>query len=315
MAATNGEIRFAGRGLDDSNFTYDGIDATSVANQTQRPWARLAIPALDVRQQSSRVDIALATARGSRDGALQVAVVSSAGTNQFHGRLFEFLRNNIFDAPEPSWASNGQRQQPLRLNQFGGSLGGPIVRDKTFFYLASEAYRQVWGYPTSGDVPSTAFKASIPASSPVYAIVNAYPGAGPKTTLTPYTPLNDPGDPNYANYDLLTCACTQEVNESSAMLRIDQHFFQPKTSAFMRFNYDRSVNTQPVSAAATDLQQRVTTPINGAVEVLHVFRPNLTNEVKFRFNRSSSNTYNSGAVDSVLSDCDLDGARAGICCP
>ncbi len=289
-------IRFAGRGLDDSNFTYDGVDATNVANQTQRAWARLAIP-LDAIAEF-RVDTLLTTAEGGATGGAQLAVVSRSGTNQFHGRLFEFLRNDIFDAPEPSWASNGQTQQPLRLNQFGGSLGGPVVRDKTFFYLASESNRQVWGYPTSGNVPSAAFRASIPSTSPAFALVNAYPGAGSHTVLTPYTPANDPGDPFYANYDLLTCACKQVVFENSQMLRVDQRF-TARTTGFFRFNYDRSVNTQPVSAAATDLQQRVTTPINGAVELLHVFSPYLTNEAKFGFNRSSSNTYNSGGTGSA----------------
>jgi hypothetical protein len=290
-------IRFAGRGLDDSNFTYDGVDATNVANQTQRAWARLAIP-LDAISEF-RVDALSATAEEGATGGAQLAVVSSGGTNQFHGGLFEFLRNNIFDAPEPSWASNGKtQQQPLRLNQFGGSLGGPIIHEKTFFFLASEAYRQVWGYPTSGDVPSAAFKATIPVSSPVYPIVNAYPGAGPKTFLTPYTPETDPGDPHYADYDLLTCSCTQEVNENSSMLRIDQRFSASSTG-FLRFNYDRSVNTQPVSATATDLQQRVSTPINGVVEFLRVFNPNLTNEAMFGFNRSTSNTYNSSLTDAV----------------
>ncbi len=289
-------IRFAGRGLDDSNFTYDGVDATNIVNQTQRAWARLSIP-LDAIAEF-RVDTLLATAEEGATGGAQLAVISPSGTNRFHGRLFEFLRNNVFDAPEPSWASNGESQQPLRLNQFGGSLGGPIVHDKTFFYLASEAYRQGWGYPVSGDVPSAAFKATVPSSSPVYAIVNAYPGAGPKTFLTPYTPANDPGDPNYANYDLLTCSCTQVVNENSAMLRLDQRF-SAKTTGFMRFNYDRSANTQPVSAAATDLQQRVTTPVNGALELLHIFSANLTNEAKFGYNRATSNTYNSSKTGSV----------------
>jgi Carboxypeptidase regulatory-like domain len=289
-------IRFAGRGLDDSNFTYDGVDATNIANQTQRAWARLSIP-LDAIAEF-RVDTLLATAEEGATGGAQLAVISPSGTNRFHGRLFEFLRNNILDAPEPSWASNGEAQQPLRLNQFGGSLGGPVVHDKTFFYVASEAYRQVWGYPVSGDVPSAAFKATVPISSPVYGIVNAYPGAGPRTFLTPYTPANDPGDPNYANYDLLTCSCTQTVNENSAMLRLDQHF-SARTTGFMRFNYDRSVNTQPVSAAATDLQQRVTTPVNGVLELLHIFSPTLTNEAKFGFNRATSNTYNSSKTGSV----------------
>ena len=289
-------VRFAGRGLDDSNFTYDGIDETSIINQTQRAWARLSIP-LDAIAEF-RVDTLLATADEGATGGAQLAVTSPSGTNRFHGRLFEFLRNNYFDAPEPLWASNGEAQQPLRLNQFGGSLGGPIVHDKTFFYLASEAYRQVWGYPVSGDVPSAAFKATIPSSSPVYGIVNAYPGAGPKTFLTPYTPANDPGDPNYADYDLLTCSCTQVVNENSVLLRIDQHF-SAKTTGFMRFNYDRSVDTQPVSTAATNLEQRVSSPVNGALELLHIFSPTLTNEVKFGFNRATDNTYNSSPTSSI----------------
>ncbi len=289
-------IRFAGRGLDDSNFTYDGVDATNVANQTQRAWARLAIP-LDAIAQF-RVDTLLSTAEGGATGGAQLALVSSAGTSEFHGRLFEFFRNNVFDAPEPNWASNGEAQQPLRLNQFGGSLGGPVVREKTFFFLASEAYRQVWGYPTSGVVPSAAFKASIPNSSPVYALVNAFPSAEPKAVLTPFTPQSDPGDAFYANYALLTCACTQTVNENSFMLRLDQRFTS-KTTGFIRSNYDHSVNTQPVSAAATDLQQRVTTPLNGAVELLHIFNTHLVNEAKFGFNRATSNTYNSGETGSV----------------
>ena len=277
-------VRFAGRGLDDSNFTYDGIDETSIINQTQRPWARLSIPLDGIAE--FRVDTLLATADEGATGGAQLAVTSPSGANHFHGRLFEFLRNNYFDAPEPLWASNGEAQQPLRLNQFGGSLGGPIVHDKTFFYIASEAYRQVWGYPVSGDVPSAAFKATVPSSSPVDGIVNAYPGTGPKTFLTPYTPANDPGDPYYADYDLLTCSCTQVVNESSVLLRIDQHF-SSRTTGFMRFNYDRSVDTQPVSTSATNLEQRVSTPVNGVLEMLHTFSDTLTNEVKFGFNRST----------------------------
>jgi Carboxypeptidase regulatory-like domain/TonB dependent receptor len=282
-------IRFAGRGLDDSNWTYDGIDATSVVNQTQRPWVRLAIP-LDAIQEF-RVDSLLASAEEGATGGPQLNVTSPSGTNQFHGNLFEFLRNSAFDAPLPDWASNGEKQQPLRLNQFGGSLGGPIKRDKTFFFLSSEAYRQNWGYPVSGDVPSASLIATVPTSSPIFPIINGFPKAGPRTTLTPFTPATDPGDPNFADYDLLTCACTQVVNENAAMLRLDQHFSE-KTTGFLRFNYDRSVDTQPLSASATDLQQRVSTPVNGALELLHIFSPNLVNETKFGFNRATSNTYN-----------------------
>ena len=82
------------------------------------------------------------------------------------------------------------------------------------------------------------------------------------------------------------------------MLRLDQRF-SARDTGFLRFNYDRSVNTQPVSTAATDLQQRVTTPINGVVEYLRILSPYLTNEAKFGFNRATSNTYNSSDTGSV----------------
>src|ERR1700723_2927457 len=97
-----------------------------------------------------------------------------------------------------------------------------------------------------------------------------------------------PSDPNI---DLLTCSCTQVVNESSAMLRLDHHF-SARTTGFMRFNYDRSVDTQPLSAASTNLQQKVSSPVNRQLELLHIFSPKLTDEARFGFNRSSSNTYN-----------------------
>jgi hypothetical protein len=273
-------VRFAGRGLDDSNFTYDGVDATNIVNQTQRQWVRLSIP-LDAITEF-RVDTMTSTAEVGATGGAQLDVTSPSGTNAFHGRLFEYLRNDAFDAPLPLWASNGESEQPLRLNQFGGSLGGPIVRSKTFFFLASEIYRQNWGYPVSGDVPSPAFIATVPDTSPVYGIIHGYPGASPKNILTP---TSDP------DIDLLTCACTQVVNEGSAMMRLDQHF-SAKTTGFMRFNYDRSVDTQPLSASATDLQTKVSAPINGALELLHVFNPKLVNEAKFGFNRSTDNQYN-----------------------
>jgi hypothetical protein len=282
-------IRFAGRGTDDENYTYDGVDATNVVNQAQRPWVRLAIP-LDAIQEF-RVDALMATAESGGTGGPQLAVSSPSGTNQLHGRAFEYLRNDVFDAAIPEWASGDKPQQPLRLNQFGGSVGGPVVHDKTYFFLASEAYRQNWGYPVIGYVPDPAFRQTVARDSLIYAIMNAYPVAGPRTTLTPTSgPGSDP------NVDQISCQCTQVVNENSAMLRMDQHF-SARTTGFMRFNYDRSVNTQPFSVAATDLQQQVSAPVNGALELLHVFGPRLVNEVKFGFNRATSNTYSLGKTD------------------
>jgi hypothetical protein len=70
----------------------------------------------------------------------------------------------------------------------------------------------------------------------------------------------------------------------------------------MRFSYDRSVDTQPLSGAATDLQQKVSAPVNGVLELLHVFNPHLVNEAEAGFNRSTDNQYNysdSGIIDQI----------------
>lgn len=270
-------IRFAGRGRDDDNFTYDGIDATNIVNQPQQPYVRLAIP-LDTIEEF-RVDAMMATAESGGTGGPQLAVISPSGTNRWHGDAFEYLRNNFFDAQQPVPVTTAP-QPPFHLNQFGGSLGGPIVPGHTFFFLAYEGYRQRWGFPLTGYVPSTAFRAQVVAESPALApLVNAFP-AGQAPSGTP-------------DVDLFSSEGTQVVNENSAMVRLDQHF-SDNTTGFVRFNFDRAVNTQPLASSGNyleDLQQLTSTPVNGAVELLHVFSSHLVNEFKFGFNRGTANTY------------------------
>jgi hypothetical protein len=271
-------VRFAGRGRDDNNFTFDGIDATNVINQGQQAYVRLAIP-LDTIQEL-RVDSALATAEGGATGGGQLAVTSPSGTNALHGNVFEFLRNNAFDALQP--VPVGTAQQPLRLNQFGGSLGGPIVHDKTFFYLAYEGYRQHWGFPLTGSVPSDAFRAQVASQSPVLIpILNAYPD-------TALIPTSNP------DIDTFTSEGTQIVNEDSGMFRLD-HRFSEKTTAFVRASIDYAINTQPLASSGNyllDQQELTSHPVNAGVELLHVFSPTLVNEAKFGFNRSTAYTTN-----------------------
>lgn len=276
-------VRFAGRGRDDNNFTYDGIDATNIINQAQQAYVRLAIP-LDAIQEF-RVNPMLATAEAGGTGGGQLAVVSSSGTNRLHGNAFEFLRNNVFDARQPVLFNSAQTvitsQQPLRLNQFGGSLGGPIAHDKTFFYLAYEGYRQHWGFPLLGYVPSDSFRAQVAADSPALApIVSAYPDG--------QTPGADP------HVDQFTSEGTQIVKENSSMFRLDHHF-SDKTTAFVRANIDEATNAQPLASSGNyllDRQELSSRPVNVGLELLHVFSPTLVNEAKFGFNRSTAYTTN-----------------------
>jgi hypothetical protein len=270
-------IRFAGRGRDDDNFTYDGIDATNIINQPQQPYVRLAIP-LDTINEF-RVDSMLSTAEEGATGGPQLAVTSPSGTNQFHGDAFEFFRNNVFDAQQPVPVTTTP-QPPFHLNQFGASLGGPIVREKTFFFVAYEGYRQNWGFPLLGFVPSPAFRTQVAADSPVLIpILNAYPQG--------QTPTSSP------NVNQFTSEGTQRVFENSAMIRLDQHF-SATTTAFLRFNIDRAVNTQPFASSGNyllDRQQLTSAPVNVAIELLHIFSPSLVNEFKFGFNRSTADTF------------------------
>ena len=269
-------IRFAGRGRDDDNFTYDGIDATNIVNQPQQPYVRLAIP-LDTIEEF-RIDAMMATAESGGTGGPQLAVISPSGANRWHGDAFEFLRNNFFDAQQPVPISTAP-EPPFHLNQFGGSVGGAIVRNKMFFFLAYEGYRQRWGFPLNGYVPSAAFRNQVVTDSPVLVtIVSSYPIGQSQTS-----------DPNV---DLFAGEGTQVVNENSAMMRLDQHF-SDRTTGFVRFNFDRAVNTQPLASSGNylkDQQQLTSAPVNGAIELLHVFNPTLVNEFKFGFNRGTAYT-------------------------
>lgn len=283
-------VRFAGRGRDDNNFTYDGVDATNIINQAQQPYVRLAIPLGTIEE--FRVDPMLATAEGGGTAGGQLAITSSSGTNAFHGSAFEFLRNNALDARQPIDSLN-PHQPPFHLNQFGGSFGGPVFRDKTFFFVSYEGYRQILGQTLPGFVPNDALRSQILATSPALApIVNGFPQG--------QTPFD-------ANTDTFVGEGRQIVNEDSGMFRID-HRFSEKTTAFVRANIDEARSNVPLGTSNTyylnDQTHATSSPVNSVIELLHVFSPTLINEVKFGFNRSTANSAGvntTGLVYSVSS--------------
>lgn len=267
-------IRVAGRGRDDNNFTYDGVDATNIINQAQQPYVRLAIP-LDTIQEF-RVVSMLATAETGATAGAQMAVTSASGANQFYGSAFDYLRNDAFDARsfiDPAMS-------PFRLNQFGGSFGGPIVRDNTFFFVSYEGYRQALGQTLVGFVPTEAFLQQVAAQSPVLAsILNAYPVG--------QTPVA--GDPDAAEFE---GDGWQLGNEDSGMVRMD-HRVSDSTTAFVRANVDKAVSSVPLASSGQYLLDRealTSSPDNAVIELMHIFSPTLVNETKVGFNRSTANT-------------------------
>ena len=92
-------MRFAGHGRDDNNFTLDGVDAGGISNQPQKTEIRLAIPSSSIAE--FKVDSTLFPAETGVGSGAQIVIASSAGTNAFHGDIFEFLRNDALRRPQP----------------------------------------------------------------------------------------------------------------------------------------------------------------------------------------------------------------------
>jgi hypothetical protein len=270
-------IRFAGHGLDDNNLTLDGVDATAVFNQMQREYVRLTIPLdsikeFDVKSQTFGADVEGGTAGG------QIAVVSPSGTNTFHGDLFDYFRNNAIEARTPF---NGSSPNPFLLNQFGAGVGGPVKKDKLFFYANYEGLRQRLDGTQIGLVPSPSFIAQAEAKSPaLIPILSAFPAGTSPTSKSSVWNYDAPG--------------RQIDNEDSGMIRLDYRF-SDKTTSFVRFNSDEAFETTP-TGNLTALTIYDTKANSGVVELLHVFDPTLVNEFKFGINQ---NFYHSGTLSPL----------------
>ena len=149
-------IRFAGRARDDNNFTFDGVDATGIQEQAQKSTTRLQVSEDAIAEY--RVDSALYDAEYGSQAGGQVNVVTKSGTNEFHGTAFGYIRNSVFDARE---FIDPSQIPAFRLGQFGGTLGGPIKKDKAFFFLNYEGLRQLQNATTSAAVPDPGLQAAI----------------------------------------------------------------------------------------------------------------------------------------------------------
>ena len=270
-------IRFAGHGLDDNNLTLDGVDATAVFNQMQREYVRLTIPLdsiseFDVKSQTFGADVEGGTAGG------QIAVVSPSGTNAFHGNMFDYFRNDAFEARTPF---NGPSPNPFLLNQFGAAGGGPILKNKLFFFAAYEGLRQRLDGTQIGLVPSSSFIAQAELASPALApILQAFPAGT--------TPTSTPSVWNYVANG------RQVDNEDSGMVRLDYHF-SGKTTAFVRLNSDEAQETTP-TGNLTALTLFDTKANSGEAELLQVFTPTLLSELKFGINQ---NFYHSATLSPL----------------
>jgi hypothetical protein len=271
-------IRFSGHSLDDSNFTFDGIDSSGVQEQTQKADTRLNI-ALDAISEF-RVSTGVYTAESGTAGGAQINVISKAGTNQFKGSTFYALRNDALDARSP-FDDPAAGLPPFTLHQFGGSFGGPIIKNKAFFFANYEGLRQSLGQTFINIVPNDAFRAQVLATSPVLKpILDAYPTGG---TPVPNTMTNR-----------ITNVATDTVQEDAGMLRFD-YLFSDKTTFYARYNIDNAYIDNPQDALGThNVIPHV--PTNVVFQLQHSFTPRTLNEWKFGFNRANYHNYTYGSA-------------------
>lgn len=189
-----------------------------------------------------------------------VNVTTKFGTNQFHGTVFEFLRNSWFDANDWFNKKAGKARLPFKMNQFGVAVGGPIIRDHTYFFADYQGTRRIKGSPFTATVPTQAQRngdfsglayITDPFSTHLVGTTQTRDQfAGnviPTNRIDPvakailnYYPLpNQPGNTN--NY---VSGASVRLSQDMGSVRIDQRVTQ-KWNLFGRYAYSRTPLTQP----------------------------------------------------------------------
>jgi hypothetical protein len=206
---------------------------------------------------------------GGFSGAV-VNVTTRSGTNEFHGSGFEFLRNSDLDANNFFNNANGVPRTPTGNNFFGGALGGPIRKDRTFFFASFEGLRQRVGVTVDGRVPSLAARAA--ASPAVQSLLDEYP--------LPTGTDNGDGTAGYF------ATATNVVSETDFSGRLD-HRFSSSDDFFARYSFSDSVSR--LRQFFLNTRSRNHTMLQSAsLSEVHRVTPNLFNEARFGFVRSAN---------------------------
>ena len=142
-----------------NNYLLDGIDNNSNAVDFLNGTNFIVLPPVDAISEFKVQTANFSAELGRSAGAVLNATIKS-GTNSIHGAAWEFFRNDVLDAADWFENNGGVKKGALRLNQFGGAIGGPIIKDKIFFFGDYEGLRRVQGTVSTGSVPTTAEVAS-----------------------------------------------------------------------------------------------------------------------------------------------------------
>ncbi len=279
-------------------------------------------PSIDAIQEVSVLTNNYSPDGGRTPGAV-VNIITKTGTNNFHGSLFEFFQNNALNArnpfdPTPNATTPISPQSELRQNDFGGSFGGPIVKNRTFFFGAYEGFRQIAGVqnPIFNSVPTLAQEQAGPLgivnANPATAGLPVDPIAAKLFTLFPAPNTGAPG--TTANNFVFDPNRTQFSTTVDA--RID-HRFNDTNLLYGRYTLNNVTTDIPDNLPAVNVGGKFVSPGSGAfgfsgpakdvahnvqLNFTHIFSPALLLELKAAYTRidNSSDSTNAGTNPASL---------------
>jgi hypothetical protein len=262
----------SGRRPQENLFLLNGVEFTSASEINNTPGGVSGqLLGVDAVREFSVIKDTYGAEYGKRPGA-QVNIVTASGTNQFHGDVYEFLRNSALDAR--NFFDHGGIPS-FRRNVFGGSLGGPIRRDKTFLFGNYEGFRQNLGLSDLTLVPDASSRAHSVAS--VQPLLDLWPVANGPELLT------STGAPSgiaeaFSNP-------VQRIREDFGTARLDQISTDHDSFSGVYTADDseaHSPTSNPVSLVRVFLREQV-----ASLSETHVFSPGLLNRATFGFSRGA----------------------------
>jgi hypothetical protein len=318
-SGTFGDIRFSGRAVEQNIVRYDGIEGTAIIDAS--PGNLNGEVPSPFRLQSSlenvqefRVDSNNYPAEQGTGTGGQINVVTKSGGKDFHGSAFWYLRNDALDAANFFDNIIGQKSR-LRMNQYGGSIGGPIKKDRAFFFFSYEGYRLRGGINAIEAVPGLASRicpgglilgTTTACSAATTNLISAFRGAGAVTLRT---------GPDL--FDTIQLQASNIVNEDTESLRMDFKLTE-KHSAYFRFFRDQGFNSQPDGVTGRRIIIRQT-PQNGIIAFQSALSASLYNEFKFGYNSAYSRINGQAptvaGVDLSNITLNLSGSVAGFALP
>jgi Carboxypeptidase regulatory-like domain len=300
---TFGDIRFNGRANQQNEIRYDGVEGTAIIDASpgnlngEIPSPFKLQTSLE-NVQEFRVDSNNFPAEYGTGTGGQITVVTKSGGNELNGTAFEYFRDDRLDDPnrfDPKDSNGNVLKSPLRQNQFGASVGGPIAKDRAFFFVSYEGYRLNSGINTIEAVPSDAARArAVPEIAP---LIDAFRGPGAFIV---------PGASTNPDFDIAQLQSNATVKEDSFSLRFD---FQPNGSNrfYARYFRDPGNNTQPEGVTGRNVVIKAT-PQNAVFGLQTLFSSAL-NDFKVGYN--SADTEVNGVVPTV-NGIDLSAATINI---